>query len=210
MRILVVTDGLMKEEILSNVDKPNADLIWAENLVHDTESNKPDAIIDLAFQNDPARIDLLKQMSKGLVVINSVAHTLSETDPSFVRINAWPGFLKAGVVEASCDTESQSEAEQIFHLFNLKPEWLADKPGFISARIIGMIINEAFMALEENVSSIDEINTAMKLGTNYPFGPFEWADKIGIKNVLELLQQLAAGDKRYLPSKALMEKAGSI
>ena len=42
-----------------------------------------------------------------------------------------------------------------------------------------MIINEAFLALQEGVSTKEEINTAMKLGTNYPLGPFEWVEKIG-------------------------------
>ena len=40
-----------------------------------------------------------------------------------------------------------------------------------------------FLQLGENVSTRDEIDTAMKLGTNYPFGPFEWAEKIGLKNI---------------------------
>ena len=48
-----------------------------------------------------------------------------------------------------------------------------DIPGFISARVVSMIINEAYFALEEEVSSKEEIDTAMKLGTNYPYGPFD-------------------------------------
>ena len=53
-----------------------------------------------------------------------------------------------------------------------------------------MIINEAFIALREGVSTKEEINTAMKLGTNYPYGPFEWAGKIGIERVNALLDKL--------------------
>ena len=56
-------------------------------------------------------------------------------------------------------------------------------PGFITARVIAMIINEAFFALQENVSSKEEIDTAMRLGTNYPYGPFEWTKLIGIDKI---------------------------
>jgi 3-hydroxybutyryl-CoA dehydrogenase len=44
----------------------------------------------------------------------------------------------------------------------------------------------------------------MKLGTNYPFGPFEWASLIGTGNVLALLQKLSLTDSRYKPSQLLI------
>ena len=75
------------------------------------------------------------------------------------------------------------EAEKILSLLNRKPEWVPDVKGFISSRIVSMIINEAYFALEENVSTKEEIDIAMKLGTNYPYGPFEWSKKIGLKNI---------------------------
>ena len=70
-----------------------------------------------------------------------------------------------------------------------------------------MIINEAYFAVEDNVSSKTEIDTAMKLGTNYPHGPFEWAGLIGNKNILALLQQLYVTDRRYKPSELLIKEA---
>jgi 3-hydroxybutyryl-CoA dehydrogenase len=56
--------------------------------------------------------------------------------------------------------------------------------------VISTIINEALIALMEGVSTREEIDTAMKLGTNYPYGPFEWAEKIGMERVDSLLAQL--------------------
>ena len=97
--------------------------------------------------------------------------------------------------------------EKILGSFNKKIEWLEDTPGFISARVIAMIINEAYYALEEAVSTKEEIDTAMKLGTSYPFGPFEWAEKIGLKNVYELLLALAITNARYLPAPLLKKEA---
>ena len=81
-----------------------------------------------------------------------------------------------------------------------------DQPGFISARIIAMIINEAYFAKSENVSTEKEIDVAMKLGTNYPYGPFEWASIIGIKNIYALLKILSETDSRYQPSHLIEEE----
>jgi 3-hydroxybutyryl-CoA dehydrogenase len=90
---------------------------------------------------------------------------------------------------------------------NKKPEWVPDVAGFITPRIVASIINEAYFALDEQVSTRDEIDTAMKLGTNYPFGPFEWSRRIGIKNIFELLARLAGEQTRYQPSAMLAKEA---
>jgi 3-hydroxybutyryl-CoA dehydrogenase len=70
-----------------------------------------------------------------------------------------------------------------------------------------MIINEAYFALEENVSTKEEIDIAMKLGTNYPYGPFEWCKKIGLKNIAALLAELSQTEKRYQPARLLLKEA---
>ncbi|RYG08652.1 MAG: 3-hydroxybutyryl-CoA dehydrogenase, partial [Chitinophagaceae bacterium] len=62
------------------------------------------------------------------------------------------------------------------------------------------IINEAWYALGDGVSTESEIDTAMKLGTNYPYGPFEWGHIIGMKNVYDLLQQMAVEHAKYTPA----------
>jgi 3-hydroxybutyryl-CoA dehydrogenase len=47
----------------------------------------------------------------------------------------------------------------------------------------------------------------MKLGTNYPYGPFEWSEKIGLFNIVSLLQKLSKKDKRYTISSLLIHKS---
>jgi len=138
------------------------------------------------------------------VIINSVVHTLAELNlPANVcRINGWVGFLNRTVWEIAGATDVAIES--IFKPLDIKINFVKDEPGFISARVIAMIINEAYFALEDNVSSKAEIDTAMKLGTNYPFGPFEWAAMIGTGNILALLQQLYLTDSRYKPSQLLI------
>ena len=100
----------------------------------------------------------------------------------------------------------KEKTERIFDRLNKKTEWVPDEPGFITARVISMIINEAWFALEEGVSTIEEIDTAMKLGTNYPYGPFEWANQIGLKNVYALLHKLNKNHSRYCPAKSMKKR----
>ena len=78
-----------------------------------------------------------------------------------------------------------------------------DEPGLIAARTIAMLINEAYFALGEDVSTKEEIDLAMKLGTNYPYGPFEWSKKIGLKRIYMLLEKLGKTDNRYAIAPAM-------
>jgi 3-hydroxybutyryl-CoA dehydrogenase len=71
--------------------------------------------------------------------------------------------------------------------------------------VLYMIINEAAYALWEGVASREDIDLAMKLGTNYPAGPLEWADAIGLDEVYEGLAALQEemGEDRYRPCPLL-------
>ena len=141
------------------------------------------------------------------VIVNSVIETRTDLSlpPNVYRINGWPTFLNRSVWEIAGVADEEIEA--VFEMLNIKINFVKDEPGFISARVIAMIINEAYFALEDNVSSKTEIDIAMKLGTNYPFGPFEWAKQIGTGNVLALLQKLYLTDSRYKPSQLLAKEA---
>ena len=99
------------------------------------------------------------------------------------------------------------EVKEIFAAAGKQLIEVADKPGLAAARSISMIINEAYFALGEEVSTKAAIDTAMKLGTNYPYGPFEWAEKIGLKNIYQLLAVLHRTSKRYSPAPLLQKEA---
>ena len=78
----------------------------------------------------------------------------------------------------------------------------------VFCRVLAAIINEAAWARHDGVASEADIDTAMKLGTNYPHGPFEWARRIGPDRCAALLEALAetAEDDRYAAAPALGEK----
>ncbi|MEO8711690.1 MAG: 3-hydroxyacyl-CoA dehydrogenase family protein [Parafilimonas sp.] len=168
------------------------------------------AYFDLSF-NDTVFSDTEFIDDKPVFVhaVNCVCKEINK--PNYIRLNAWNGFLNREVTELACSNDAIKKiAEDIFNKLNWRFAWTADDYGFIAARIIAMIINEAYYALEENVSTKEQIDIAMKLGTNYPYGPFEWSEKIGLKNILHLLQKLAAQNKRYSISSLLVQESQQL
>jgi 3-hydroxybutyryl-CoA dehydrogenase len=206
MKILVLATDTQKEEWLAQSATGDGPITWIGN-IDDVAKNNAGIIIDLLFEDEPGHEAVLTQSGASLVIINAVTATRAGLPSHFVRINGWPVFLKRAIVEASADESVQEKAISVFSTFNKQVSWVADQPGFISARIVAMIVNEAYLALEENVSSKEEIEIAMKTGTNYPYGPFEWAEKIGVYKIDRLLNALSGQEKRYKPSALLTKEA---
>jgi len=92
------------------------------------------------------------------------------------------------------------------------PVEVRDVPGFISNRVLQMMINEAIYCLYEGVASPADIDTVMKLGMNHPMGPLQLADFIGLDTVLAIMETLYEGyaDSKYRPCPLLRQyvKAG--
>ncbi len=138
--------------------------------------------------------------------INSVIQTCNELPNNCIRVNAWTNFLKNDILEIAT-IQHIEYVEQIMQQIGWKYKFVPNETGMIAPRIIAMIVNEAYFALEEQVSTKQEIDTAMKLGTNYPFGPFEWSEIIGLKNIYLLLKKLSTEDSRYTLCKLLEQTA---
>lgn len=86
---------------------------------------------------------------------------------------------------------------------------IADYPGLLVWRTVAMLVNEALDALQKGVASEEDINTAMRLGVNYPRGPLAWGEQLGWQRVLQLLENLQRhyGEERYRPCSLLRQRA---
>jgi 3-hydroxybutyryl-CoA dehydrogenase len=79
-----------------------------------------------------------------------------------------------------------------------------DAPGLFLGRVVGSIVNEAVIAVHEDVADADDIDVAMRLGTNYPIGPIAWGREIGGARVTRILQRVAdAEGEAFAPHRSL-------
>lgn len=197
MRIFINANAEQEEEIKAKSYSKNVEIAFGRDLPQVSEYKNMDAFF--IFDKKPTEINF-KEFEEKPVFINSVVETLAELQlPSNVsRVNGWPGFLQRKIWEVA--SENKELSKKIFDALEWEIIFTKDEPGLVAARVIAMIINEAFYAFKENVSTKKEIDLAMKLGTNYPFGPFEWTEKIGIQNVFDLLKKLSEKEERCIPS----------
>jgi len=167
-----------------------------------------DLVVDLNFDESPDNWPAYANLEDALVLVCSVkrslAEILAEHDVEvlcqLVGLNALPSFLSRPSWELSLwkDTD-QEEAAMILKTLGVTPLFVKDRVGMMMPRVLFMIMNEACYTLQEGTATIADIDLAMKLGTNYPHGPFEWMDKIGIEHVYETLLAIQedTGDSRY-------------
>lgn len=177
---------------------------WVRAVGEEDFFSNSDAAVYINLLDNAASLDY-SDIGKP-VIINSVTATLKEINAgsNIVRINGWPTFLNRTIWEVAGKVEE--ELDIFFRSIHKKIIISPDESGLVSARVVAMIVNEAFFALQDGVSTKAEIDIAMKTGTNYPYGPFEWSEKIGLQNIATLLQQLASVNKRYTPAILLIQE----
>jgi 3-hydroxybutyryl-CoA dehydrogenase len=207
MKIVLKADERQLTELVSNGITKETALLQVQQIT-EFEQHRDAAAWMVLTEEDAEELESITNGKSPLLLINRVVGTLSGFPENVVRLNGWPGFLAQHTLEASCKNDAIKEtAELVFQCFHKSVEWAPDLKGFITPRVISMIINEAYFALGENISTKEEIDIAMKLGTNYPYGPFEWAQKIGTKKIYRLLQALSSEDRRYTPAPLLEQEA---
>ncbi|MCT9005268.1 3-hydroxyacyl-CoA dehydrogenase [Streptomyces sp. NPDC054766] len=114
-------------------------------------------------------------------------------------------------LSASQDTAPQtlSEAIGLFQALGKDVSVIGDCPGMIVARTVARIVDLAHDAVAKGVATEEDIDTAMRLGVNYPLGPFEWNRRLGTNWSYDVLDELHVRDPsgRYAPSLALYRHA---
>ncbi len=207
MLVIVNASEDRREDWPKKNQSGNIELIWVHAANEFANYPAAEAFFDLQPKQDHYR----KYPPGKLVFINLVEDKLESVPfETAVRINAWPGFLNRNLVELVARQGQLNMTRKIMDELGWKYKLLEDEPGMVAPRIVAMIINEAYFALGEGVSSREEIDIAMKLGTNYPYGPFEWSRKIGLRRIHDLLKKLAGYGDRYVVAPALEEELETL
>jgi 3-hydroxybutyryl-CoA dehydrogenase len=130
-----------------------------------------------------------------------------------VGIGALPSLLEGALLELAASPLTSEAAlkaaDQFAKDLGKEQAHVQDCVGLVLPRILCSLANEAYFALTENVALQADIDTAMKLGTNYPFGPVEWAERIGVRQVHAVMAALhrTLGDDRYRAAPLLQRAA---
>jgi len=171
-------------------------------------------VLDVTLADKPVKQRSLQSLDKlfgpeTLILSNAIAIPVSEQanwisgKHRLLCIGLLPGFIDKPMVEVAPSamtlTSSVDVARLFFASIGKKTEIVQDRAGLVSPRIICQIINEAAFALQDDIARPEDIDTSMKLGVSYPYGPFEWAERIGIGNVVDILHALHAEyqEERY-------------
>ncbi len=170
------------------------------NHIPQSSLNTFDAVIDVDFEDHPAVLSHYAAQNGPLYFLGC-SYTQLEAifvaqgvapHSGFIGMCNFPGMLERNLLEL-CDPygADRALAAEICRALGFDhPEWVHSRAGFVSPRIICMIINEAYYTVQEGTAGRTDVDQAMKLGTNYPKGPFEWCAAIGVASVYRMLDAL--------------------
>jgi 3-hydroxybutyryl-CoA dehydrogenase len=182
------------------------------------------AAVELTITDAEQKKMNLKNLEKNiapqtLLLSTSITVTVSEQSmwlknpERLVGISALPTLIAKKLMELAPSIYSDKkfivQATDFFTSLGKETTLVQDRIGMVLPRILCMLINEAFFAVMEGIAEPNDIDTAMKLGTNYPQGPLEWANKIGLRNVFAVLRALQNDlhEERYRIAPLLQQMA---
>ncbi|MGZ5186015.1 MAG: 3-hydroxyacyl-CoA dehydrogenase [Caldimonas sp.] len=147
----------------------------------------------------------------GQVAAEEGIRDLALFDRAFAPNGGAPGTPLALSFATSASAAWREEAAQWLRIAGWEPQPIGDAPGMVVARTIAMLVNEACDAVQQGVCTPEGADLAMKLGLNYPDGPFEWLaawDANAIAALIDRLDRHYRGE-RYRVSPELRQRAWS-
>jgi 3-hydroxybutyryl-CoA dehydrogenase len=115
----------------------------------------------------------------------------------------------SAVAVAGHDEAALSSAAGVLAAAGIAAYRIDDGPGLVVLRTMAQLASVAADAVRKGVATAEDVDTAMRLGTNYPIGPLEWADRFGTGRLVDFLDNMADyyGEQRYRPSPLLRRAA---
>lgn len=205
MNILVIGDEWRWEEWKQQAGEEGME--WKALISEVRDWQQYEVVIDLTFDDFPQRAVVYRDLP-WITVVAAMTRSSWKTlrasgtaiAPNVIGCNLLPGFMGMKIKEITLsDAAQQPLLERVMPKLGWTYEIVGDEAGMVTPRVVCMIINEAYYAAQQQVASRADIDISMKLGTNYPYGPFEWCEKTGIQQVYEVLQAVykETGNERY-------------
>lgn len=212
---------LLTKEKISELD-----LVGIQGRIHYSTTLNSCSEMDLVIEAIPEEIEKKEQL---LIELNGILneHTIVATNTSSLSITKLGTLYKnpskviglhffnpaviMPLVEIIRGLETSKETVDkitaLIESIKKEPVFVQDRSGFIVNRILIPMINEAFFVLQDGVATAEEIDKAMKLGSNQPMGPLELADFIGLDTCLSIMETLHInfGEDKYRPAPLLRQ-----
>jgi 3-hydroxybutyryl-CoA dehydrogenase len=225
MRLVIAGELPLAEELLGlasaaghettlYVVETLADAQVAGRLAHDAA--EAEVVVECCNESRAAKRRVVALLAEAPAVYVSALACSTTEAASWARCpervvgwGALPPLAAGGTIEVAAALQSAPEAvtaaEAFWRELGFEAARVADGAGLVRARLVCALVNEAATALAEGVASAADIDTAMRLGTNYPRGPLAWGDLIGLDVVLGVMRGLQDefGEDRYRPAPLL-------
>jgi 3-hydroxybutyryl-CoA dehydrogenase len=207
MKILIIGESIHLEECRKKFGDSHV-YSWVEEH-RDAEKflDTHDLIFDFIIDEEPSEIEIFQNKSIMVffntckISLGDLAHYVNNRMTfTIFGFNGMPTLLNRSIFEVAVWKDKDlPKLQQVCQLLKTEHLLVSDRVGLVTPRVISMIINEAYYTVQEGTATREDIDSAMKLGTNYPYGPFEWCHRIGIRHVYELLEALweDTRDERY-------------
>jgi 3-hydroxybutyryl-CoA dehydrogenase len=159
-------------------------------------------LTNIDLPNKRKNLEKIEKQLPGTSPILSSSITVTATEQCswisgkhrLIGVSALPTFIEKPLVEVAPTIYSPKETLEVvsrfFHSLGKEIEIVQDRIGMVFPRILCQVINEAAFSVTEDVASPQDIDKVLKLGLNFPLGPIEWAEQIGLKQVYAVLKAL--------------------
>lgn len=202
-------DSEIPNQNKSNLNKLKNDFIYITDYedINEKILNENQVVFDFFLNESIDSFEIYKDQSDLIIFANIPKSSLIEFkfyfgnfSPTLYGFNGLPGMINRKYLELTASSKKDADAlNKICQELGTDYLIVDDRVGMVTPRILSMVINEAYFTVQEGTANKEDIDMAMKLGTNYPWGPFEWCQKYGVRNIYELLEALYEDtkDERY-------------